>query len=130
MSRNSSFWWWGSHFVICLAVLGTGVAAHAVDATMNREHFLGRLKIELRKNLCEEGGFTDCFAVSKSQCEDFVTGQFDRCSDKVKTGARVSLVGEDLVVAETVSTCLSDRFSKKFKNKLKESNECKIRKNH
>lgn len=66
MSRNSSFWWWGSHFVICLAVLGTGVAAHAVDATMNREHFLGRLKIELRKNLCEEGGFTDCFAVSKS----------------------------------------------------------------
>ena len=95
---------------------------------MKREQFFGRLRIELRKNLCDEGGLTDCFSVSQSNCEDFVTGQFEGCTRKIKTGARISLIGEDLVIAENVSACLSDGFSRKFKNKLKESNECKIRK--
>ncbi len=133
MSRNFGHLGRVSFLTLCLlAGLLMGLSeshASSVDATLKREQFLGRLRIELRKNLCDEGGLTDCFAVSRSSCEEFVTRQFDGCVKKFKTGGRVSLIGEDAVIAEDASQCLSERFSRKYKTKFKESNECKIRQN-
>lgn len=145
MSQKSNLLLWALSLVACLMLVVEPTSAAAdsnskrvkadrksqngVEARMKRDQFLGRLRIELRKNLCGEGGFPDCFSISQSSCAEFVSNQFVGCSKKIKTSSSVSLIGEDLVIAEDVSRCISENFSRKYKTKLKESNECKIRQN-
>ncbi|MDZ4083342.1 MAG: hypothetical protein U1E10_10425 [Bdellovibrionales bacterium] len=108
-----------------------------VKAQMRKAEFFGRLRIELRKQLCQEGGLTDCFNVSRQSCEQFVTDRFEACTKKTNVAGNfsgngsgngsgmVSLVGEDIVIAESASKCISENFGRKFKSKLKESEECR-----
>lgn len=114
----------------------TGLRANAKDAVqqspkaaMAGKEFLSRLRMELTKNLCSEGGLVDCFSVPTDSCRRYVSDQFSGCTHGIKIGKQVSLVGEDSLIANAVTECISKKFGRKFMNKLKESNECQIRKN-
>jgi hypothetical protein len=93
-----------------------------------REVYLKRLKVELQRNLCTETSLLSCFKISKYDCHQSVGSNFGACAKKANVPEIVSLTGEEILIAESVGGCVSEKLGEKYKNKFLEGSECATRK--
>lgn len=93
-----------------------------------REVYLKRLKVELQRNLCTETSLLSCFKISKYDCHQSIGSNFGVCAKKANVPEIISLTGEDLLIAESVGGCVSEKLGEQYKNKFLEGSECATRK--
>lgn len=95
---------------------------------ISRTVYLKKLKIEMQKSLCSEKGLLPCFKISRAECIQTIGSEFGPCAKMQAVPEKISLAGEDLVIAETLGACVSEKLAKKYKNRFDEASECAIRK--
>lgn len=103
-------------------------SAPALKTEMPKDRYLQKIKIELQRSLCTEASLLQCFRVAKSDCMQSIGANFGLCAKTLKISETVSLTGEDLLIAESLGKCVSEKFGAKFQTKFIEGSECATRK--
>jgi hypothetical protein len=99
-----------------------------IKTEVRRDLYLKRLKVELQRSLCTETSLLNCFKISKFDCHQTIGSNFGHCAKKANVPANVSLSGEDILIAESVGGCVSEKLGEKYQNKFLEGSECATRK--
>lgn len=99
-----------------------------IKTEIRRDLYLKKLKVELQRNLCTESSLLNCFKISKSECHETIGSSFGACAKKLKIAEKVPLTGEDILIAESVGGCVSEKLGEKYQNKFLEGSECATRK--
>lgn len=99
-----------------------------IKTEVRREHYLKKLKIELQRSLCTESSLLNCFKISKSECHQTIGSSFGACAKKLNVPEKVPLTGEDILIAESVGGCVSEKLGEKYQSKFLEGSECATRK--
>ena len=107
---------------------GSETKASVIKTEVSRDLYLKRLKVELQRNLCTETSLLGCFKISKSDCHQVIGLSFGVCAKNANVPAIVSLSGEDLLIAESVGGCVSEKLGEKYQDKFLEGSECATRK--
>lgn len=105
----------------------TGKTAE-IKTEIRRDLYLKKLKIELQKSLCAESSLLNCFKITKSECHQSIGSNFGVCTKKLNVPESVPLTGEDLLIAESIGGCVSEKLGEKYQNKFLEGSECATRK--
>jgi hypothetical protein len=106
----------------------TEIKKSVIKTEVRRDLYLKRLKVELQKNLCTESSLLNCFKISKFECHQTIGSNFGLCAKKMNISQIVSLNGEDILIAESLGGCVSEKLGEKYQNKFLEGSECATRK--
>jgi len=104
------------------------IKAAELKTEVRREVYLKKLKVELQRSLCTESALLNCFRISKSECQQAIGSSFGACAKKQNVSEKVSLTGEDILIAEAVGGCVSEKLGEKYQSKFLEGSECATRK--